>query len=301
MLYKSRSQSAELLILRSLNARMSLSDKDQQHYQNLKKGYEGEVIFDSFTEKLACDCYILNDLLFKFNGTQFQIDSLIITSDTIYCFEVKNYEGDYFYESERFYTKTRSEISSPLTQLSRSESMLRQLLQNLGNQLPIQAFVVFINPEFTLYQTPLNKPMIFRSQVNRYMKNLSTIPFKLDKKHKILADKLLVNHIKDSPILSLPSYDYEQLQKGIPCISCGSLSITVSRTKCVCEECGHEETVTNAVLRCVEEFQRLFPSQKITTNTIFDWCGVVKSKERIRMILKKYYKIIGVHQWAFYE
>ena len=179
MPYKSRTESAELLILRSLNTRMNLSDKDKQHYFNLKKGYEGEVIFDSLTEKLQCECLILNDLLLKLNNTTFQIDTLIIFSETIYFFEVKNYEGDYYYESDRLYKKPKSEIINPLNQLSRSESLLRQLLHNLGFNIPIDASVVFINPEFTLYQTPLNKPFIFPTQINRYLKNLNTIPSKL--------------------------------------------------------------------------------------------------------------------------
>ena len=83
MPYKSRTESTELLILRSLNTRITLSDKDKQHYFNLKKGYEGEVMFDSETEKLQCECLILNDLLLKLNNTTFQIDTLII-SETIY-------------------------------------------------------------------------------------------------------------------------------------------------------------------------------------------------------------------------
>jgi len=71
MLYKSRTESQDLLILKSLNVRMNLPDKDKHHYLNLKKGYEGEVIFDSSVEKLECDCFILNDLLLKFNNTVF--------------------------------------------------------------------------------------------------------------------------------------------------------------------------------------------------------------------------------------
>lgn len=73
MVYKSRTESAELLILGSLNTRMNLSDKDKQHYLNLKKGYgyQGEVLFDSSIEKLQCECLILNDLLLKVNNTLF--------------------------------------------------------------------------------------------------------------------------------------------------------------------------------------------------------------------------------------
>lgn len=114
MLYKPRTESFDLLILKSLAARMSLSIKDEQLYFALKKGYEGERLFDSWTEKLQCECLILNDLLLKQNNTLLQIDSLIIMSDTIYLFEVKNYEGDYYYELDKLYKLPKSEINNPL-------------------------------------------------------------------------------------------------------------------------------------------------------------------------------------------
>ncbi|MET3697195.1 nuclease-like protein [Bacillus oleivorans] len=187
MPYKARTESNEIQILRVLNSRMSLTENERQHYFNLKKGYEGEVMFDFLTEKLQCDCLILNDLLLQQNNTTFQIDSLIITSETIYVFEVKNFEGDYYYESDRLYRNPNSEITNPLTQLTRSESLLRQLLKSLGFNITIKASVVFINPEFTLYQAPLNKPFIFPTQINRFLNKLNLIPSKLIKKqHMIL-------------------------------------------------------------------------------------------------------------------
>jgi len=301
MSYKPRTESTELIILRFLNTRMTLSEKDKHHYFSLKKGYEGEIMFDSLTEKLSCECLILNDLLLKVNNTTFQIDSLIIVSETIYFYEVKNYEGDYFYESERLYKKPKTEYTNPLHQLNRSESLLRQLLQKLGYKFPIEAQVVFINPEFTLYQAPLNKPIIFPTQVNSYLKKLDTAPSRLNGKHKMLADKLISLHIGESPYTTFPAYDYEQLRNGITCAACNSFSISVSGKKCVCGDCGHEELVTSAVLRSVKEYQLLFPGRKITTNDIFDWCRVVESRKRISRILEKNFSIVGVGQWAYYE
>ncbi len=51
MLCKARTESIELQILRSLNSRMALSVKEKQHYFNLKKGYDGELMFDALTER----------------------------------------------------------------------------------------------------------------------------------------------------------------------------------------------------------------------------------------------------------
>lgn len=301
MPYKSRTEQTELLTLKSLNTRMDLSEKDKQYYYNLEKGYEGEKIFDTLIEKLQCECFILNDLLLKLNNTLFQIDSLIITQEINYLFEVKNYEGDYYYESERLYVKPKSEINNPLNQLNRSESLLRQLLQNLGYNAPVSASVVFINSEFNLYQSPLNKPFTFPTQIKRYLKTLNSVPSKLNIKHKILADKLISLHIKDSPINQIPAYNYDQLRKGITCVKCTSFAICSKRRNIICKECGHEEVFAAAIMRNVKEYKLLFSDHKITTNSIHDWSNLVNSKKRIRKVLEKHFKKVGVHQWTYYE
>ncbi|WP_312472380.1 hypothetical protein [Neobacillus sp.] len=58
MAYKPRKEREEITILRSLNTRMNLPEEDKWNYLNLKKGFEGEVMFDSLTEKLQSGCYV---------------------------------------------------------------------------------------------------------------------------------------------------------------------------------------------------------------------------------------------------
>jgi hypothetical protein len=300
MPYKTRSESVELRTLKYLNSRMSLAEKDKMHYFNLKKGYEGEVVFDTFTENLQ-GCLILNDLLLKVNNITFQIDTLIIHSETINLYEVKNYEGDYFYESERFYRKPKVEVNNPLHQINRSESLLRQLLHNLGYTIPIHGSVVFVNPEFNLYQSPLNLPFISPTQISSHFRKINKTNSRINEKHKLLANKLISLHIENSPFTQLPSYEYENLKKGIICKKCNSFSLNVKGKNVICLECGNEEIVEDAVLRSVKEYQFLFPNQKVTTNIIQDWCKIIPSKKTIRRILHKNYQIIGVHQWAYYQ
>ncbi|MGD6832348.1 nuclease-related domain-containing protein [Sutcliffiella halmapala] len=301
MIYKSRTESAELLILRSLNVRMELSEKDKQHYHSLQKGYDGEVMFDSLTGNLQCECLILNDLLFKINNTVFQIDSLILTANVLHFYEVKNFEGDFYYESERLYTKSKTEINNPLNQLNRGVSLFRQLLQSLGINMKIDPSVVFINPAFTLYQTPLDKPFIFPTQLDRHLNSIDKTSTKLSNKHKQLAAQLVSLHCTDSPYKQIPAYTLEGLRKGILCLKCASFSLAIEGHNCVCGECGYVEKAGEAVMRSVKEYKMLFPDKKITTNIMYEWCEVVKSKERIRKILGKNYKKLGVRQWAYFE
>ncbi|GAB3059916.1 nuclease-related domain-containing protein [Virgibacillus ainsalahensis] len=301
MPYKSRTKPKELVILELLNKRKELTSKEKQHYLNLSKGYEGERVFDDFTKKLTYECLILNDLLLEVNNTTFQIDSLVIAQGKIHFYEVKNYEGDYYYQSDKLFKKPRFEVINPLHQLSRSESLLRQLLLSLDFNPQIDASVVFINPNFTLYQAPLDKPIIFPTQINRYIENLNSTPLKLTEKHKKLADQLLALHKTQSPYSQSPSYDYDQIQKGITCSECRSFSVAVEKRKCVCHECGFKETVTTAVLRTVKEFQILFPDEKLTTNVIHNWCQIVESKKPIRRILATNFNTKGQKQGTYYE
>lgn len=303
MHYKPRSQSTELRTLHSLHLRMNLPSKSKQHYLNLMKGFEGEVKFDSITEELQCDGIILNDLLLKTNNTAFQIDSLIITSEMIYFYEVKNYEGDYSYEAEadKFFKKPKYEIINPLHQLARSESLLTQLLHKHGFKLPTCAYLIFINDAFTLYQSPLDKPIIYPTQIKQHLNQLNAIPSKLNKKHKQIADKIMSLHMNESPFTQLPSYEYAQLRKGLTCLKCNSFSLYVEGWKCVCEHCGHKEIVATAVMRAIKEFQLLFPDKKITTNVIHEWCQVVGSKKRIRKILNRNFEAAGENRWTYFK
>ncbi|WP_373894196.1 nuclease-related domain-containing protein [Virgibacillus sp. CBA3643] len=305
MPYKPRTISSELQTLKFLNLRMKLPPKDKQYFLQLSKGFDGELKFDTWTETLQCDCIIINDLLLKINNTIFQIDSLIIAGGKVYFYEVKNYEGDFVYhsQSDKFFIKPQQEIVNPVLQAARSESLLTQLLNRYGFNTNIESFVVFINDEFTLYQAPLDKPIIYPNQIKRYIKQFNSLSSKLNRNHFFLADKLISLHINDSPYKQLPSYSYDQLRKGITCLKCNSFSISLKGSKCICEQCGYMEAISTAVMRSVKEFQLLFPEQKITTNIIHDWCRVVKSKRTISSILAHNFRVESNNnnRWTYYR
>jgi hypothetical protein len=298
-----RTESSELLKMRILNRRMDLSPNDKKHYLRLEKGYQGEVMFDRLTEKLKNNMLVLNNLLFKFNNSEFQIDTLIIFQEIICPCEVKNFEGDYDYdsESESFKTISNNDILNPLDQLKRAKILLRKLLQSHGYNISIEGHVVFINPEFALYNAPMNKPIVLPTQLNRLMKKLDQIPSKLNGRHKKLADLLISLHQNESSHTQYPPYTYENLKKGLTCEPCDSFSITVQGNKCVCSKCGHIEELESVILRSVQEFKLLFPEMKITTHEVHEWSMGVVSEKVIRRILKKNFIAIGERQTRYFE
>jgi hypothetical protein len=301
MPYKARGESVVFKTLKILNKRMKLTEDDQRYYLNQEKGFQGEIQFDALTEKLQRSCHILNDLQLESNKSNFQLDSSLIFQENYSLFEVKNYEGEYVYGAEYFKTIGGRDIQNPLDQVKRSKLLLSNLLQSLGSKLTVEAYVIFINPRFTLYQTPPDLPFVLPTQLDTFMKKLDQKPSRLNQSHKNIADKLISLHQTVPPYTQLPAYEYETIKKGMTCCKCDSFDVTIVGKKLICDKCGCIELVTVAVMRNVEEFKLLFPEQKITTNVIHEWCGVVNSRKRISRVLGKNLKITGLGQWAFYE
>jgi hypothetical protein len=301
MLIRPREISAELVILRILNRKMNLTEKEKLHYFILEKGYEGEVKFDSLTKNLQSEHLITNDLLLDHNYSTFQIDSLIHFQKSIYLIDVKNFEGDYFFKSDGFYSATDKPIKNPLAQLKRCELLLSQLNQQYGYNFAIEPYLVFINPEFTLYHAPENPQIILPTQVNRFIKKLNTMPSKLTDKHLKLANLLVSLHQRDNPFTRLPKYNYDQLQKILTCVTCNNSSLHGGRTKLTCKICSCVEDVESAVIRCIGELRLLFPDIKITTRLVNDWCGGILPEKLIRRVLNENFTMIAKYRFAHFK
>ncbi|URM33177.1 NERD domain-containing protein [Cytobacillus firmus] len=293
MLLKRRFPSDELWCMRYLNTRMELTEKEKQHWANLEKGYEGEVKFDLLTEKLTEERLVIHDLLLEVNNSYFQIDTLIISESMIHLIEIKNFLGDWQLESDKLYAvNTGREYKNPVYQLKRSAALFRQLLQILKQTIPVEASIIFINPEFTLYQAPMDQPIILPTQINRFLKDLNHTPSKLHEGHRKLAQQLLSLHQTKNPYTILPDYHFDRLKKGMYCLDCHSLLSPVHRTL-VCEKCGGREKLEQAILRNIREFKFLFPERKLTTQGIYEWCKADISKRTYSRVLKKNFTARG--------
>lgn len=304
MAYKNREASKELQILQILYGRMDLNQTEKQHYFNLQKGFEGEVMFDQLVEGagLHQKFYILNDLLLKCDHTTVQIDSTVITQHAIIPSEIKNFEGNLYYKNNNFYNCNSDTIyQNPLDQLNRIKISLCKLLKKNGFNIPIEGHVVFINSECYLYQAPLDEPIVYYTQLNRFLRSLHAKPAYLNDSHKHLADFLVNLHMSESPMTQLPTYRFESVRKGVNCGRCFSFSVTVAPKKIVCTKCGNEESYENCVLRSVKDITLLFPEIKITLNVVLEWSNFKLEKWTVRRILKKHFRVNGYGQWTYYE
>src|SRR5699024_2743814 len=128
----------------------------QKKLKQLNSGHEGESYFFQLLQThLECEPIQLYNLHMKVGGSECQIDCLLIFQNEINLFEIKNYHGDFLIDNNNWLKHPKQEIKNPLHQLQRTELMLKQILDENKISLPIKPYLVFVNPEFHLYQAPL--------------------------------------------------------------------------------------------------------------------------------------------------
>ena len=298
---KTRTTANELELLHLLHSRMTLSKEDAQRFSNLLKGLAGEQQFDHLTKSLQSNFYLLHDICLEHNHSIFQMDTLLISEREIMLFEIKNYEGEFVYESESFrMLSTNQEILNPLHQLNRCKTLLQSLMKKLKIHIPIKEYLVFINPEFTLLQAPINMPIILPSQLKRFLHQVNQAPSSLHKQHEQFAEHLLKKHLPTSPYERETYYSYKQLQKGILCPACRKFMSKKNTRTFACVLCEYEEAIDKGVIRSVNELKFLFPEMKISTPIVWEWCAIVESRKTIRRVLAQNFAFEGGKKQRYY-
>ncbi|OLS37893.1 nuclease-related domain-containing protein [Bacillus sp. MRMR6] len=302
MLIRPRPEPLVLVLLKFLNARMVIPIDHVKKLKTLQKGYEGEQRSDTWLkDNLTDNWLVIHDLLLEYQNSKFQIDTLIIAYEKIYLLDIKNFEGDYHMDGDKWHTDTNPNINNPLHQLSRCETLLLKLLHELRYEHPVEPHLIFNNPEFHLYTTSKHLAIVFPTQLNRFMRKLNARPVKLNNRYFQLVEELISRHIVESPYPNLPSYTYDQLKKGIVCPDCYSFLTYFNKETLCCEKCGCKEGVDASVLRSVKELKLLFPDKIITTEIVFDWCSIIKSRKTIRRVLSRHFKKMGTTCASHYE
>jgi|SRR5690625_992407 len=282
---------SSLLLYDTLLPRMNLPYDEKQKREQLFKGFIGEMLLKKKLPSGNSEKVIsLFNLLLEAKGAEFQIDSLLICSDTIYLLEVKNYTGDYYVHHDKIFSmRTKEEIYDPFLQLERSTYFFKSLLSSLKISIDVQPYVVFINDQFTLYQAPTHFSMILPTQVKRFFQKLYANATPVSSQHSEIANLICNQNKSQSDNERLPLYDYNNLKKGLFCPECMIELIRKNHLYVICPNCQTELTVEEIVLRSIAEFHLLFPGEEITPSTIEKWCGKFVSSQGISKILRKHF------------
>lgn len=304
MIVKERNTPHRLLVMNTLANRMNLSRDDRNKHTNWIKGDEGEIKFIGLTRvRLTRDCLILNDLYLEVKGKSCQLDTLVVTAKGLSIYEVKNFEGEYYYQNEKMYHgRYEKEVYDPAYQIRNAESVVRQLLDQLGYNFAVKKYIVFVNPNFTLFGAPRNSGLILPSMIDSHFTAINEISGHLNQTHYQFAEEIKTLHKVDFSLRHVPYYDDKLLKKGATCVQCGKfINQFTKKRSCVCSNCGKEELVSHTIVRLAKERKLLFPNEKITVSVLLQWCDYQLSASRIRYILNKYFKAEGTGRWRYYK
>lgn len=301
MIFKERSEPYELIVLELLNNRMTLSYEWRKKLANRRRGYRGELKLDPYTANLGDNVIVVNDLRLPTidNSSHFQMDALLIESDTLSIYEVKNHYGPYYVENGLFYTSNDYEVVDPSFQIGKSATLLRQHLRSLGLHFKVETYLVFIDPTFVLHQAPKDFPYLLEGQLENHFQTVRNRQQSYHPEQIALAEYMTEQHLFKVKNADIPEYNYADLRKGIDCFSCGSLHVKLQKYSCVCWSCGYREKTTLAVRRCIVEYRLLFPERKLTVNEIHKWC-LSPSHRQISRVLGKHYTLKGSTRGAYY-
>lgn len=301
MLVKPRTKSITHLILESLHYRMNLFADDKRKYNNQIKGFQGEQVFDRFINHPQQAGFIVNDLFLSNKDTNYQMDSILILNKELIIYEVKNYTGEYRYKSGSFFSKNGYSLQNPVDQVNRKKSYLNNWLLNNGYSHKVNAYVIFINADFYIYNLPPTNTILFAGQLERHFNALVKASRSVKVQNKKLALALANQHNENYRPDNLPSYGFDSLKKGILCPSCFSFEHTDTRENRICTTCGHKEKIADAIYRSILEFQVLFPESPVSVPMIYEWCDRVYSKARIRRILNQKMNMYSNGPMTYYK
>lgn len=280
-----------------MHTRTHLRKDDHYRFLKRKKGYGGESELDVHTEKISTDCIVLNDLQLEVRESSFQIDTLLLFPDKIKLYETKNYEGVHYWGKEHFTKESGFLLENPSLQVQRAKVRLEFLLSEMGFQIKVEAYVIFVNPEFTLIGAPNETCYILPSQIpGHFRKTPKTVDITAEQYR--LADALIARHNPDYTVI-MPQYQYDEMKKGVPCPDCGTLKDTFRGHQQICDECGKKININEAIKTSISDFRTLFPEDKVTTSRIKDWCGA-GDPNRISKILKMECQALGKNRGRYF-
>ncbi|MBE1555667.1 nuclease-related domain-containing protein [Sporosarcina limicola] len=240
-------------LIRRLHPRHEKSSRIIEDYKNRKAGFGGEKHFDKqmLEFRPPYPHAILHDVCLKHDGIYFQMDSILITPESINIFEVKNIAGKIIVTADptQFIkvlpSGERKVIKNPIIELDRKKFHLTNWLKQRNIDMPIIGMVVFAYYNELSVEVIPETEIMFAYEVPSYLRKLVIKNKNLDK-HKIrkLAIELKNNHLEYNPFPMIKNLDIAQIDilSGVICNVCGHYNMLWVKKKWNCPRCGHTET-----------------------------------------------------------
>ncbi len=300
MFITERHRPSELLHMEAMFSRSKLDDKNHNQLENLRRGYEGECIYDNIFNEVGHDnSYIYRDVYLNIEDSTTQYDSLIVTEEGVVVNEIKNFSGTYTV-SDDSWAKGNFELpDDPFAQLRRAIGKMRRLSLSSDLQFKVSGKLIFPNEECTLIIADelLKQNIIIRSNLRRYLARFKN-SFSGNFAREIC--EVITEHIVVNPYFK-SAVDFDDVRHGIYCSECGGFEVDSERFHFRCSSCGSYETKETHFVRAISDYKYLFGKLPMTTNRMMEFTNYKFSKRSVQRLLAKYCDREGIYKSTSYK
>lgn len=286
-----RRKSHKLQWLEELNYRGELTKEEANVYQRLTSGYKGEVNFDKFCSLLLDQPFpVIDDVTLSYQENILQMDKIIINGRTIILIDIKNYQGQYTYVNNTWYTQYKLLTHNIYEQLRRAVRIIKRLLNDFQINMKVEGILVFINPQ---------SEIIIKDEVAETTLTYEKIPLwlmNLNNNYQKCPSNDWKNIIQKYTVAPYRTADYicsekrlSQLKKGIRCKKCGSFHVKQKHYIISCSSCGFIEPKETAHVQTICEYGTIMHHCPLKKKDILQFFGANYKERYIRQILKKHF------------
>lgn len=289
----------------------SLNIEDERELQKLLRGYQGEKEIEEAIKFFGSpNWFILSDYWYRKNirqdeGKGFQADFIIMMEDRILLVEVKNYRGSLEYKRHRVVLEGKILDGNIFTTMSAKQAKLREILETVDTQIPIESIMVFIDQDIHFdIQENLDFEVLMKGDFIARLDKYATASHGANgKKTQLLT---AMEKYRIPPFYqpkSVTNDQFELLKKGISCKSCHHFNLTYNYKTLLCTQCGTIESKKDAVIRSAVQLRLLYfeNPELITRNRIFQYLGETISECTIYRSMGKAFNMAGKGKAVYYE
>ncbi len=272
------------LQLKTLSQRTQLDDTKKMELERLDNGFHGETSFDDLIESYvqAHDLIHIKDLLFEYDEgkKELQIDNIVVAGDACYIFEVKKYQFNLVIDDRGFfYYENGKEFSMLNTQVEKQKGEVRQLLADIGYPMPIHHFIVFMNPDRTVFGLQRKHNVLTRAILKDFFEQKMR-PNRKD--YSFFVSAINERRLKISKHATFFKIDLDLLKKGVYCTACDNRMRRTSNYYYTCYGCNLRIRTLDAVKLLIRDLRLLNPEHKIDSGIISRLSGGEISSSVIR-------------------
>lgn len=272
MFINDRTKPKELLFYEALAARTSLTKSEEKDLNKMKKGYEGEILYDQIFESIGHDNVIIyRDVCLSIDNSITQYDSLIVSDKGIISNEIKNFSGTCKINNGNWILNNFPITKDAFSQLNRSVGKLMEMRNISQSDFTVSGKIVFPNDAFVFNsddQTNWNK-IILRSGLRDYFRQFNHPGVKSGNKAQYIS-RIISSCIVDNPYFTLQA-DKIRLKYGLYCGQCGSFNLSNKRFHLSCNKCDSNECNETHMLRALSDYKFLFYNEIMTRNSFLEF------------------------------